>query len=95
MAGSNPDTANLPKIKMACKHITDYQVVKNQDDYKNGLIDLCTMQHLAKKTGQAFKVIYRCYERAYSRGYLDYGVTLRTAWLTDKGEQLLKNQKPE
>lgn len=41
-------------------------------------------------TGQPEKVCYRTMERAFSRGYIEYGVSLRTGWLTEKGEELLK-----
>lgn len=41
-------------------------------------------------TGQPEKVCYRAMERAAKRGYIEYGVSLRTGWLTDKGDELLK-----
>lgn len=44
---------------------------------------------LAQWTGQPEKVCYRAMERAEENGLLEYGVSLRTAWLTDKGKALL------
>lgn len=44
---------------------------------------------LKSRTGQPEKVIFRCLERAVDRGLLDYGVSLRTAWLPEKGEMYL------
>lgn len=44
---------------------------------------------LMRRTGECMKVCYRAMERACDRGYLEYGVSLRTAWLTDKGKALL------
>jgi hypothetical protein len=35
------------------------------------------------------KVVMAKYDMANRKGYLDYGVSLRTAWLTSKGEQAL------
>ena len=36
------------------------------------------------------KVIYRKMEKLVDEGYLEYGVSLRTAWLTDKGMEYLR-----
>jgi hypothetical protein len=43
-------------------------------------------------TGQPLKVCYRAMERAHKRGYVEYGVSLRTAWLLPKGLELLQEQ---
>jgi hypothetical protein len=45
-------------------------------------------------TGQPAKVVYRAMERAYSRGYIEYGVSLRSGWLTEKGLALLNGNQP-
>ena len=45
---------------------------------------------LQQRTGECFKVCYRAMERAARRGLVEYGVSLRTGWLTDKGKELLK-----
>ena len=37
------------------------------------------------------KVIMSAIERASDRRYLDYGVSLRTGWLTDNGKALLES----
>ena len=47
------------------------------------------LQALASETGEPEKVCYRAMERADRRGLLDYGVSLRTAWLADKGRAVL------
>ena len=44
---------------------------------------------LMKETGECEKVCYRCMERAEDRGLIDYGVSLRTGWITEKGKELL------
>lgn len=44
---------------------------------------------LLEETGECEKVVERAMERAESRGLLDYGVSLRSGWLTDKGKELL------
>ena len=44
---------------------------------------------LAARTGQCEKVCYRAMERAEGRGYIEYGVSLRTGWLTPADKALL------
>lgn len=46
-------------------------------------------QLLAQWTGQPEKVCFRAMERAIKYGLLEYGVSIRTAWLTEKGKELL------
>ena len=45
---------------------------------------------LERETGACFKVCYRAMERAANRGFIDYGMSLRTGWLTDKGKELIR-----
>lgn len=40
-----------------------------------------------------FDVCWRAMERASDEGFIEYGVSLRTGWLTDKGKQLLKEDQ--
>lgn len=83
---------------MAMKDISDKQVVQAYIDCKpDGLWGpymanqrKYPYQLLAQLTGQSEKVCYKCCERADDRGYIDYGVSLRTGWVTDKGMELLK-----
>lgn len=49
-------------------------------------------EHLVEMTGQPMKVCYRAMERAEERGLIDYGVSLRTGFLTEKGIDLLNNE---
>ena len=78
---------------MATKDISDMQVVEaiydaKQDGWKSGYAyDL-----LMVRTGQCFKVCYRAMERAARRGLVDYGVSLRTAWVDDAGIELMKSR---
>ncbi len=44
---------------------------------------------LQRQTGAPWKVIDAAMERASDRGLVDYGVTLRSGWLTDKGKALI------
>ena len=36
------------------------------------------------------KVIYAAMERAYDRGLIEYGVSLRSGWLTDEGKEKIR-----
>lgn len=80
---------------MATKDITDKQVCKAyaeaerqrgidwKNDYEYPYLILMRI------TGQPEKVCYRAMERAEERGYIEYGVSLRTGWLTIKGKELI------
>jgi hypothetical protein len=45
---------------------------------------------LMEATGAPIKVVYAAMERAESRGLIECGVSLRTAWVTDEGRALLE-----
>jgi hypothetical protein len=82
---------------MACKDISDKQVcqayAKMRELIENDNIPApMPYDYLQEMTGECFKVCYRSMERAYNRGYIEYGVSLRTGWLTDKGKALLKEK---
>jgi len=66
---------------MVCEAVVEYQ----SDPHKN----LFPYEAIAKQTGCAEKVAFRAMERAEDREYLEYGVSLRTACLTEKGKELL------
>lgn len=80
---------------MAMKDITDLQVVQAQQRWRDNRNGPFGYEILAAETGQADKVCYRCLERAAARGLLDYGVSLRTAWLTESGMALLASSVEE
>lgn len=82
---------------MATKDITDLQVVIAIDQARNGQRFANEVQRFAnevleKITNQPAKVCMRALERAHKRGYLEWGISLRTAWLTQKGKDLLASQ---
>lgn len=45
-------------------------------------------QELCQKWGE--KVVIRKMERLADRGYIEYGVSPRTGWLTEKGKHVLE-----
>lgn len=75
---------------MARKDITDEQVCRAAQQWHAApSADAFIVDILAKQTKQPDKVCYRAMERTHERGYIEYGVSLRTAWLTDKGKELI------
>ena len=68
---------------MATKNITDYQVCTAYVAAK--LKGVWPYEILQKETGEPFKVCWRAMERAVGRGLIDYGVSLRTGWITSRG----------
>lgn len=76
---------------MVCRAVAQYQrQVKSRL-----LIVLFPYEALAQATGECEKVCYRAMERADKHGLLEYGVSLRTAWLTAAGRELLDVPKPK
>lgn len=47
-------------------------------------------RQLVKKFNAPEKVVYAAMERDYDKGLLEYGVSLRTAWVTDEGYKWLQ-----
>lgn len=82
---------------MRTKDITDRDVCLAYEDYRrsremypNASNVLMTHDYLMLRTGAPFKVCDSAMKRACKRGLVDYGVSLRTGWLTEKGKELLK-----
>ena len=79
---------------MSMKHITDAQVCRAVQAFRDRDLELpWPYEALAAETGQPEKVCFRAMERADRRGLLDYGVSLRTAWLTEAGKALLNQSE--
>lgn len=47
--------------------------------------------YLSNKFNCDEKLAYSACERAYGNGLINFGVSLRTGWLTEKGEKLLNH----
>lgn len=74
---------------MARKDVTDEIICKFADEAAGGFLT----DKLVAVTGEPRKVVCQALERAYDHGLIKYGVSLRTAWLTDKGRAFLKEKK--
>jgi hypothetical protein len=77
---------------MARKDVTDIMVLKAYKERNSMEIGKRRWPYeiLAEWTGQPMKVCYRAMERANDRGLIECGTSLRSGWLTEKGEELLK-----
>lgn len=57
--------------------------------YRRGGRSLFPYEILAMWTGEPEKVCSSAMKRAFDRGYIEYGVSLRSGWLTEKGKALI------
>ena len=90
---------------MAMKDISDRQVcaailaykIRRADVRRDKTSEIVPFPYelLSAATGQPEKVCFRAMERACNRGLIEYGVSLRTGWLTEDGEALLRACAPE
>lgn len=78
---------------MSRKDITDLMVVKAVSECKKSNSSSWPYEILSTLANENEKVCYRAMERCHGRGYLEYGVSLRTAWLSEKGRELMENEK--
>lgn len=87
---------------MATKDITDIQVVNAYIKAKETRVKHTVLGCLIKpeflvwpydilmqETGQCEKVCYRAMERACDHGLIEYGTSLRSGWVTEKGKALI------
>lgn len=75
---------------MATKHISDLEVLQAYQDAKARQFTEFPYELLEQRTGQCQKVCYRAMQRAERRELIEYGVSLRAGWLTDKGLAMLR-----
>lgn len=73
---------------MKTSDISDLQVIQAYAEWTRYRLD-CPDEILALKLNAPPKVVYRSMERVAAKGYVDYGVSLRTGWLTDKGKAII------
>lgn len=77
---------------MGRKNISDFQVCMAHILAKEMKFEKWPYEMLSDWTGEPEKVCYRAMERACDKGLIEYGVSLRTGWPTDKGMALLTNE---
>ncbi len=74
------------------EHIPDEYVCAAVKRYKETRGDF-PYETLAKDFQCDEKLAYSACERACARGLIEYGVSLRTGWLTEKGEALINTPR--
>jgi hypothetical protein len=77
---------------MSRKDVTDAMVVRACADYQAARATPFALELLVQRTGQPEKVCFAALERAYSRGLIECGVSLRSAWPTSAGLELLARE---
>jgi hypothetical protein len=75
-----------------CKDIPDGEVLLAYERSSNENAPYPYIQ-LMEKYNCPFKVAYQKMQRLSDGNYVDYGVSLRCGWLTDKGKEALKKYK--
>jgi hypothetical protein len=82
---------------MSMKHVTDRQVVEAYRACKAVsdafLHNIFPYDILMEATGQCFKVCYGAMDRAADRNLVEYGVSLRTGWVTKEGDEFMLTGK--
>lgn len=78
---------------MSRKDVTDALVCKAVAAYQASPRGPWPYELLAQWTGEPEKVCYAAMERAFEHDLIEYGVSLRTAWLTDKGKALAEEKR--
>jgi len=78
---------------MSRKDISDVLVLRayvaGEEHYKNNHIVKWPQNILVEWTGQPEKVCIAAMWRAFDRELIEYGISLRSGWLTPKGVKLL------
>ena len=60
-----------------------------RDDQQRVVDGRMSWEIIQAETGAPEKVVYAAMQREDDRGMIEWGVSLRTAWLSDKGKQKL------
>lgn len=71
------------------KHISDEQVCRAYQKRREDAGGLWPYEALAAELGCHEKVAYAACQRACDRDLIDYGISLRAGWLTEKGWALI------
>jgi hypothetical protein len=79
------------RVLKQTKDISDLEVCRAYAISKLGL--RWPYDILMEMTGAPEKVCYRAMERASERGFIEYGMTLRSGWLTEKGKTLIEENR--
>lgn len=82
-------TKDIPDV-MVCRAYAERAAKRSAEPYE--FLQDWPYEILKEWTGQPEKVCERAMERAERRGLIEYGVSLRSGWLTEKGKALLEGK---
>jgi hypothetical protein len=88
MSMKNISNKQVVEAYLECKRIKELLQIPYREEYRN--CSLKPYDLLKIWTGECEKVCFKAMERAADRGFIEYGVSLRTGWVTDKGLKLLE-----
>ena len=92
---SNERSMELTATIVKRADLTDLMVLEayiKSDDFRRNTDKIVWPEDIIhQNTGFPFKVIQRAMERVESKGFIEYGVSLRSGWLSDKGKEFVRN----
>lgn len=75
-------TKDVP-TSMVLQAVTDYKALETMQQVNEHVVQI-----LMDRSGQCEKVCYSALYRDCTKGLIDYGVSIRRCWLTEKGKNL-------
>ncbi len=79
---------------MSRKDIPDEMVVRAYIESRESIPKRFPYDFLMEWTGQPLKVCHAAMERACQRGFIEYGVCLRSGWVEPAGLELIGERAP-
>ena len=64
----------------------------DQNRYSESITEFPT-EMLMKKYNCSEKLVYSAIQRDYNNGLIEFGISIRTGWLTDKGIDILRDNQ--
>lgn len=80
-------------MKFSLKDIPTREVLEQQQKWWENKELPFTYEVLGQKYGSE-KLVFMKMQKLLREGYLEYGVSLRTAWLTEKGKSVISPLPP-
>ena len=76
--------------------ISDIDVIRAYLEMEEGFVsDISPIQRLARDFNCPIKIAWRACERTLDKGFLEYGTSLRTAWVTSLGMRYWEASKAD
>ena len=85
----------MEREEMKRKDISTKIVLTACKAFHSGFDDRAPWRIIMAETGAPEKVVDAAMERESKKEHIEWGVSLRTAWLTEKGEKWLEEHEKE